>query len=75
MESVNFLQGTKLPSIGCFLTLMTYYGNRKEVKKTLLALNKLKGHVFYLKHVEESTQFTESKGKKTPKHVINLNFG
>jgi len=57
---VNFLLKSPLPSIGCFVTVLQFYGTRKSVKQLLKVLTKRHGIPFYLKHVRDSTQFRGS---------------
>ena len=54
---INFLMKSHLPSIGCFLSVLQFYGTQKSVKQLLKTLTKRHGTPFYLKHVRESTEF------------------
>jgi hypothetical protein len=55
----NFLGGSKIPSIGCFVTLLSLMGSRKEIKHLLKGLSKAKGFHFYKTHVKGSSEFSD----------------
>ena len=54
----NFLHSTKLPSIGCFLSVLQFSGGKKELKSLLKTLTK-SGLAFYNRHIKSSTEFSE----------------
>ena len=58
-ESCNFLAKTKLPSIGCFVTVMKYVGNRELVCFMARCFSKSKGMLFFKKHIEFSSEFSD----------------
>ena len=55
----NFLVGSKIPSIGCFITILQFMGPRKQVRYIVKGLNKSKGKLFYLAHIKTSTEFSD----------------
>ena len=71
----NFLIGSHIPSIGCFLTLLSFMGYRKQLKGLVKGLNKSKGIYFYKSHVKNSTGFSD---KELFTHssidIVNIDF-
>ena len=59
-------KGTKLPSSGCFVTVLTYLGYRDEVKPLLMSLSKA-GQLFYANFVEKSVAFRDDELRLFPK--------
>ncbi len=57
-EDRNYLLGSNLPSIGCFVTILQYLGCRIDIKH-FLAMTFKNGKAFYKKHVKHSTSFSE----------------
>ena len=47
----HFWQGSRLPSIGCLLTVFSFYDYRAEVKSLLARINKA-GLVFFFAHLD-----------------------
>ena len=71
----NFLVGSHIPSIGCFLTLLSFMGYRKQLKGLVKGLSKSKGINFYNSHVKNSTGFSDLKGiTRSSTDVVNIDF-
>ena len=47
----NLLAGSKIPSLGCFLVLLSFMGSRKEIKQLLKGLKKQKGLQYFNDHI------------------------
>ena len=66
-RSKKFLwTGTKLPSSGCLLTVLTFVGYRDEIKPLILSLCRA-GAPYYQSHVEKSRAFRDDKLRLFPK--------
>lgn len=75
-QSCNFLAKTKLPSIGCFITVMKYVGNKELVSFLVRCFSKSKGMLFYKKHIEQSSEFSDeySLSKDSPA-LLTISLG
>ena len=47
----NLLTNSSLPSIGCFILILSYMGSRKTIKRILKRLQKAGGLNYFMKHV------------------------
>ena len=71
----NFLRGSHIPSIGCFLTLMSFMGSRKQIKELVKGLSKTKGIHFYKSHIKNSTGFSDKEiFSRNSNDVVYIDF-
>ena len=70
----NYIQKSKLPSIGSFITLLEYFQARKLNKPFLKCLFR-NGGDFYKRHVKHSNEFSDRYFFTSKMaEVINLDF-
>ena len=67
--TVSLLKDSKMPSIGCFLSILQFYEGKHELKQFLAVLTK-QGKYFYRKHIKHSTEFSDH--IRASKHMPEL---
>ena len=68
----HFWHGSKLPSIGCMITVFSYYDYRSEVKSLLTQMNKA-GRIFFYAHLDNMASI-EMRKLSYPEVKTNLSI-
>ena len=55
-----FWQGSRLPSMGCLITIFSFYGYKKDVQSLLRRMN-MAGESFFDKHLDNQVIFKDDR--------------
>ena len=71
-----FWQGSNLPSMGCLITVFSFYGYRKEVQALLRRIN-VSGESFFDKHLDNQVIFRDDRlwFETKPHRYVNVGQG